>query len=232
MNNQLYQAYLLHKRPFSDSQAMLDILVDGVGQIRMLARLSGKHSVKHKAQLQPFQKLLISFSGNKDLKYLNQFELAGPLNLLSGRALYCGFYLNELCQRIVPHNEPIEQVFVLYNKHLMLLPQSDDYEANLRTFEFQLLELLGYGIDFEFDVEGDKIQEKSFYQYHDEMGWLKLSRQEINEYAVNGKQLQNIHQFNFIDSATRNLAKQLSRYLLKPLLGNKPLKSRELFIKP
>ncbi|MEC8351098.1 MAG: DNA repair protein RecO, partial [Pseudomonadota bacterium] len=27
------------------------------------------------------------------------------------------------------------------------------------------------------------------------------------------------------------MAKQLSRYLLKPLLGKKPLKSRELFIK-
>lgn len=55
MDSEFYTAYLLHRRPFSDSQVMLDMLVEGVGQLRMLARISGRLATKHKAQLQPFQ---------------------------------------------------------------------------------------------------------------------------------------------------------------------------------
>jgi len=236
MNTTLYNAYLLHHRPYSDSQIMIDMLVEGVGQLRMLARLKGRHSIKHKAQLQPFQQLLISYSGKGDLKYLTQFELSGKVTLLKGKSLYCGFYLNELCQRIIPHNEPIEDAYHLYHQHINYLQQDNEVEPYLRTFEFQLLELLGYGVDFEFDIAGDKIQSKSQYQFFDEMGWGKILPNEADYYsyqqAVYGEHLLAILNYDFKKSAVRQLAKQLSRYLLKPLLGNKPLKSRELFIKP
>ena len=53
MDSEFYTAYLLHRRPFSDSQVMLDMLVEGVGQLRMLARVGGRQATKHKAQLQP-----------------------------------------------------------------------------------------------------------------------------------------------------------------------------------
>jgi len=214
---------------------MIDMLVEGVGQLRMLARLKGKQAIKHKAQLQPFQKLLISFTGKGALKYITQFELSGKVTLLKGKSLYCGFYLNELCQRIIPHNEPVEDAYTLYNQHINYLQQENEIEPYLRTFEFQLLELLGYGIDFEFDIAGDKIQSKSQYQYFDEMGWGKILPNEADYYsyqqAVYGEHLLAILNYDFSQSAVRQLAKQLSRYLLKPLLGNKPLKSRELFIK-
>jgi len=39
MDSDFYKAYLLHRRPYSDSQVMLDMLVEGVGQLRMLARV-------------------------------------------------------------------------------------------------------------------------------------------------------------------------------------------------
>jgi len=49
MDSDFYTAYLLHRRPFSDSQVMLDMLVEGVGQLRLLARISGRQATKHKA---------------------------------------------------------------------------------------------------------------------------------------------------------------------------------------
>ena len=107
MDSEFYTAYLLHRRPFSDSQVMLDMLVEGVGQLRMLARVSGRQATKHKAQLQPFQSLLVQYNGKSDLKYINRFEPHGRQTMLQGTELYCGFYMNELSNRILPINEPM-----------------------------------------------------------------------------------------------------------------------------
>ena len=227
MDSDFYTAYLLHRRPYSDSQVMLDMLVEGVGQLRMLARISGRQATKHKAQLQPFQALLVNYSGKYDLKYINKFELHGNSHFLKGDELYCGFYLNELTNRIVPVNEPIEQVFELYKTHLSNLNSGANLQEVLRSYEFQLLELLGYGVDFSFDASGEPIDEKQTYSYFPELGFLV---QEDTRSGFSGKQLNAIANYDFSQSDVLYMAKQLSRYLLKPLLGSKPLKSRELFM--
>lgn len=226
MDSDFYRAYLLHRRPYSDSQVMLDMLVEGVGQLRMLARISGRQATKHKAQLQPFQALLVHYNGKYDLKYINKFELHGTPLFLKGDELYCGFYLNELTNRIVPINEPIDQVFQLYNAHLKNLNSGANLQAVLRSYEFQLLELLGYGVDFSFDASGEPIDEKRTYSYFAEVGFLV---QDDPRSGFSGIQLNAIANHDFSQADVLYMAKQLSRYLLKPLLGNKPLKSRELF---
>ncbi|MEL0640612.1 DNA repair protein RecO [Pseudoalteromonas aliena] len=227
MDSDFYTAYLLHRRPYSDSQVMLDMLVEGVGQLRMLARISGRQATKHKAQLQPFQALLVNYSGKYDLKYINKFELHGNSHFLKGDELYCGFYLNELTNRIVPVNEPIEQVFELYKSHLANLNSGANLQEVLRSYEFQLLELLGYGVDFSFDASGEPIDEALTYSYFPELGFLM---QDDVRSGFSGKQLNSIANHDFSQSDVLYMAKQLSRYLLKPLLGSKPLKSRELFM--
>jgi len=229
MDSDFYTAYLLHRRPYSDSQVMLDVLVEGVGQLRMLARISGRQATKHKAQLQPFQPLLIHYSGKYELKYINRFELHGTTPQLTGDKLYCGFYLNELTNRIVPINEPIEQAFSLYQQHLTKLSHANESQAVLRSYEFQLLELLGYGVDFEYTGEGEQIQKNKLYRYFDEQGFILQNDKATSGFT--GEQLCAIAQRDFNDVDVLHVAKQLSRHLMKPLLGSKPLKSRELFIK-
>ena len=218
-------AYLLHVRKFSDSQIMLDVLVQGVGHMRMLARVKGKNSIKQKANLQPFSQLSIQYTGNGDLKYLNQYEV-DTLVPLKSKALYCGFYLNELTARLTPINEPLDEIFELYHQHLSELVSDEDYEPILRSYEFQLLEALGVGLDFNFDAHGSELKDDTYYQYQNELGWLSLKG---SRRGLSGKQIQQIAQLDFSDKLTRNLAKQLARYLLNPLLGYKKLKSRELF---
>lgn len=227
MDSDFYTAYLLHRRPYSDSQVMLDMLVEGVGQLRMIARISGRQATKHKAQLQPFQALLVHYSGKYDLKYINKFELHGSPHFLAGDELYCGFYLNELTNRIVPINEPIENIFQLYKAHLANLSSGTNLQAVLRSYEFQLLELLGYGVDFNFDTNGEPIDKNKTYSYFPELGFIV---QQDNRTGFSGTQLNAIASHDFSQADVLYMAKQLSRYLLKPLLGTKPLKSRELFM--
>ncbi len=228
MDSEFYTAYLLHRRPFSDSQVMLDMLVEGIGQLRMLARVSGRQATKHKAQLQPFHCLLVKYSGRSDLKYINYFEPYDSQTMLTGTGLYCGFYLNELTNRIVPINEPMESVYHLYKQHLEELSTTKNLQAVLRSYEFQLLEMLGYGVDFSVDAHGDEINDAANYQYFAEYGFV-LHDDPDNGFS--GKQLNAIAAHDFSAPDVLYMAKQLSRHLLKPLLGKKPLKSRELFIK-
>ncbi|GMM82892.1 DNA repair protein RecO [Pseudoalteromonas sp. MTN2-4] len=227
MHNDFRQAYLLHRRPYSDSQAMLSMLVEGVGHLTMLARLKGKQSVKHSAQLQPFTPILCRYAGNYDLKYLNQFELVQNPLPLKGKPLYCAFYLNELSYRVIPSSEPQEYIYELYQKHLKKLVDCNDFEPVLRSYEYQLLEALGFGVEFDMDADGDEIKDKYYYQYIPELGFVVTDNPQM---GFNGKVLNRMASGEFADPEVRKPAKYLSRYLLKPLLGNKALKSRELFL--
>ncbi|MBD1583167.1 DNA repair protein RecO [Pseudoalteromonas sp. S16_S37] len=227
MQNDFRQVYLLHRRAHSDSQWMLNMLVEGVGHLSMIARIKGKQSLKHNAHLRPFAPILAQYAGRYDLKYLNSFELAqNPLEL-QGKQLYCGFYLNELTYRIVPRNEPLEQVFELYQTHLCSLAQNNDVEPILRSYEFQLLSALGFGIEFDIDAHGEPITANLHYQYIPELGFEPI---DTPQYGFSGAVLLAMAEHDFAKATVRTPAKHLSRYLLKPLLGNKALKSRELFI--
>ena len=227
MDSDFRQAYLLHRRPYSDSQILLDVLVEGVGQLKMLARVKGKQSLKHNAQLRPFSLLLLQYAGRYDFKYINRFEPTDNQVTLTGRQLYCGLYLNELTQRVVPVNEPLEQIFELYQLHLTRLSNEPDVEPILRSFELQLLAELGFGVELEFDAEGNPVSPQSAYKYVAEYGFVAVGREPD---TIPGQSLLAIAQQDFSDLGVRRAAKLLTRRLMQPLLGKQGLKSRELFI--
>jgi DNA repair protein RecO (recombination protein O) len=206
---------------------MLNMLVDGIGHLTMLARIKGKHSLKHNAHLQPFGLLLSHYAGRYDLKYLNKFEPANTAIQLTGKRLYCGFYLNELTYRAVPCNEPLEGIFELYQSHLANLEKCHDVEPVLRSYEFQLLAMLGFGLEFDYDAEGEPVNANCTYQYVTELGFVRIDQPQL---GFSGSVLLAMAEYDFSKPEVRRSAKYLSRYLFKPLLGYKALKSRELFI--
>lgn len=175
---------------------MLSVLVDGIGHLSMLARIKGKHAIKQNAHLQPFTRLLCDYAGKYDLKYLNKFELNDSPLSLTGKCLYCAFYLNELIHHIVPCNEPLESVYELYHQHLTQLQTSTDYEPILRSFEYQLLNELGFGIEFDIDADGELITPQHSYEYVAEVGFIKTQ----SHYSVfAGKVLLALSEGNYAD---------------------------------
>ncbi|CCQ10746.1 DNA recombination and repair protein RecO [Pseudoalteromonas luteoviolacea B = ATCC 29581] len=224
MDSDFARAYLLHRRPVSDSSVMLNVVVEGIGHIKMLARIKGKQHLKQNAQLQPFTPLLCRFTGRHEVKYLNQFELLDAYKPDHGKRLYCGFYLNELSYRLMPINEPLDDAFSLYELHLKRLCDNEEVEVILRNYEFELLNLLGFGIEFDVDATGQPIKPALHYGYLSEVGFVP------EQGFYQGKVLMDIAANDFSDVKTRQQAKLLSRQVLRPLLGYKELKSRELFI--
>lgn len=220
----MLHAYLLHSRPYRETSLLVEALTAEQGRVAGIWR-GGRRSKTGAPQL--FQPLLIELVGTGELKTLRQLEMAGPALMLAGPALFSAFYLNEILVRLLPRDESHPDLFVFYADTLACL-QQDEPAVLLRRFEGHLLDALGYGIDFAHDNDsGEPVQAAFGYDFHPERGFTR-SRSVTT--AISGAVLLRLAEGDFSLPAAAQAAKQVHRQALSRLLGNRPLKSRELFL--
>ncbi len=214
-------AYVLHTRPYRETSLLVDLLTLEHGRVSVVARGARKPGSRLRASLQPFQLLQVGWQGRTELKNLRSAEATEVGAMLQGKALLCGLYLNELLQRLLGPLDPHPRLFVLFRYALNELKLATDIEGALRTFERQLLEQLGFALDCSGVVAAGR------YDWRPETG-LQPS---LTERGFPGMHLLAIEQDCYDDPAVRRTAKRLMRVRLAALLGDKPLHSRELFLK-
>jgi DNA repair protein RecO (recombination protein O) len=150
---------------------------------------------------------------------------------LHGKALYSGLYLNELINRLLHSEYPYEDLFELYRCSIEQLALAQPIEPVLRRFEFGLLADMGYALSFDTDgSSGEAIQPAGYYQWIEEQGFVPLGGPMSARNCFSGHDLLAIAAQQWQQSSL-SCAKLISRLALQPLLGNKPLKSRELFMR-
>lgn len=228
-------AYVLHLKPYRDTSAIVDLLTADYGRVSVVVRGVRKSKSPKRQLLNPFHGLLVSFQGEGDLKLLTHFESHQRYFTLVGSHLYSGFYLNELLVRLLPEMDAHNDLFSLYESSIQSLHQQLDIEPVLRCFEFRLLLELGYAISFTEDaIHHQPIKKNANYLCDLEQGFIEVDQDSVQDFAqrliIRGEDLLSIEQHNYSQQTTRRAAKNLTRYLLKPLLGKRPLKSRELFL--
>ena len=217
------QAFLIHRRMYQGSSLLLDFFTKDSGRLRLIAR----GARKSKTSLQMFQCLSISFKGKGELKSLSQWEVDDQPRRLLGDDLILAMYANELILRLLPENDEYPETFNSYWTFLANLNALDSSEKEyaLRNFENQMLEDLGYGLDFSFDINDEHIKEDLQYEFIEHQGFNK----NING-AISGKALVSLsNQETITDPIQLTILKKMNRKRLKSLLGDKPLKSKELF---
>lgn len=228
---QLQPAFVLHTRPYRDTSLLVEALTRDYGRLTLVARGQRQSRQSARRPVQAFTPLLISWQGKSDLKTLVAAESKATIAILSGTYLYSGLYANELLMRLLPQGDAQLDVFLAYQALLGSLSNGDELEVVLRQFEFRLLEELGYGVDLGADAgSGEQISPEQVYQYLSDVGFLRVannSRQAAGGFL--GKDLLAIAGGDYSSKETRRAAKRLARLALAPHLGNKPLKSRELF---
>ena len=233
MRVQLQPAYLLHRRPYRDSSDLLDIFSAEHGRQGLVARgLERKRrGGSLSALLQPFRPLLLSFSGRGELKTLTGAEQAGQLAALRGEALFVGFYVNELLQRLLQRGEEHALLFAAYAEVLERLAGArdrDELQSGLRRFEFTLLERLGYAVDLRRDaLSGDPFSADTVYQLIPERGFLPPHGAVRGGSAYRGADLIAIGEGRHHEAP--RAARRIVRQLLQPHLGPAALRSRSLF---
>ncbi len=223
------RGFVLHRRAYSETSLLVDVFTEDAGRLSLLAKGARARRSAWKSVLQPFTPLLLRWSGKGGLKILTKAEPAAITLPLQQTALYSGFYVNELICRVLEQETAQPQLFQDYLRCLTELAGTPlAVEPVLRRFEFQLLQSLGYGVDFLHCAgSGQPIDENMTYRYREEQGFMaSLIKDNLTFY---GRDLLAFEQRRFDDSTVLQAAKRFTRLALKPYLGSKPLKSRELF---
>ena len=226
----LHQAYLLHRAPYSNSSLLLECFTHSEGRFPAIAKGVQKAGrPKAAGLLQPFQPLILKWSGKGEVKSLIGYEAASKPHNLKGTALYCGFYLNELLLRLTRRQDPHENLFVFYCQTLKNLEEETTLEQTLRQFEIRMLDELGYGLLLGNDYDsGEAVRSEARYNYQVEKGPVLTNS--LENQSISGKTLLALQEARKMDERELLEARILLRRVLKYYLGDKPLKSRELFL--
>ncbi len=223
------RAFVLHGRPYSETSLLLDVFTENEGRVCVLAKGARGRRSSLKGCLQPFTPLLIRWSGRGDVKTLREAE---PISLalpLTGSVLYSGLYVNELLSRVLEQGTAYPALFFDYLQCLQILAASEyTPEYALRRFELALLTNIGYGVDYLHCAgSGEPVADTMHYRYREEKGFI--ASLVVDHYSFTGYELKALAIGEFPDHVTLKAAKRFTRIALKPYLGEKPLKSRELF---
>lgn len=173
--------------------------------------------------------LLVRWGGRGEVKTLRNAEAVSLGLPLSGMMLYSGLYVNELLARVLEQETNYSVLFFDYLQCLQALAAEDSSpEQALRQFELALLHHLGYGLDFLHCAgSGLPVDDAMTYRYREEKGFI--ASLVVDHYSFTGRELRALAERQFPDAETLRAAKRFTRMALKPYLGGKPLKSRELF---
>jgi DNA repair protein RecO (recombination protein O) len=223
-------AYILHHRPFRDSSQILDIVTQEHGKIALVARGSRGSKSRLAGLLRPFLPLKVSWLARSDLGTLTGAEAAGAPLGLHGDAMLSAFYVNELLLNFLHRHDPQPEIFELYEQVISVLGSTSNIAVTLRSFELELLSLLGYAVNLahEFGTQQD-LDPGQNYDYRVEQGPVPVDRAE-GRLVFSGAVLKSIQAQQFDDPGVLRAANRLLREVIAHQLGGKELKSRKVLM--
>ncbi|MET0052393.1 MAG: DNA repair protein RecO [Candidatus Thiodiazotropha sp.] len=225
----LIPAFVIHRRDYRNSSLLLELFTESEGRVAAIAKGVKSARSSRAMVLHPFTPLRVSLSGRGEVLTLSQAEADGRAYGLSGERVYCGLYLNELVLRLLHRSDPAPGLYRAYSEGLMRLAGEESMDRCLREFELQMLMELGYGLLLDRTADTDQpVEADRRYEYHVEQGPV-IALSSNPENTVKGSTLLNLHHRVVLDATENREAKHLMRRVLAHYLGNRPLKSRELF---
>lgn len=220
----LQAAYVLHTRKYRETSIIADIFTEEFGVLSVLAKGVRKQKSRLASVLRCFTPLQISFTGKSDLKILTGAEVIPPITNLPGRAMYCGFYINELIKHFLHKDDAQPEIFQHYRNCLSKLAVEQELETALRLFELELLENVGYGLQLEHDgITGKAIEQHKRYHYQQDLGPIETA-----DGFIRGETLQALAKKQLSNKHTYREAKRLMRQQIDFHLHGRELKSRSL----
>jgi DNA repair protein RecO (recombination protein O) len=167
----LTPGYVLHHRPWRDTSRILEVLTREHGRLTLFAHGVRGPKAKLAALLQPFQLLLLSWSGRGEAPQLTGAERAAAAAALPQRCLLAAFYLNELLLKLTTRHDALPELFDHYHDALEQLRGDAPLAPCLRVFEKRLLEVLGYGLDLASEARsGLPLEPDAYYDFHPGVG--------------------------------------------------------------
>ena len=223
-------SFVLHAYPYRETSLIVEALTREHGRVALVARGAKRARSELRGLLQAFQPLLLSWSGQQELKTLLRAEWRGGLPRVGGSALLCGFYLNELLLKLLPREDPHAELFGDYETALADLAAGRDQAPVLRRFEVRLLAAMGYALPLVRDADtGAPIDPSARYHYAFDRGPRReapVGRPRVP--IVRGTTLIALAEQRYPDAATAAEAKRLMREVLDHYLEQRGVESRRV----
>ena len=176
-------AYVLHRYDWSESSLILDLFTREQGRLAVAAKGAKRPYSQLRPVLLPFQRVHVALgrvpkSDSADpqlseVQNLRSAEWAGGAAMLTGAALFSGFYLNELLMKLMARHDPHPALFDIYAQTLPSLASAEETEAQaaLRAFEISLLKEVGVLPDLSLvTLTREEVQETERYALLPEAG--------------------------------------------------------------
>jgi DNA repair protein RecO (recombination protein O) len=216
-------AFLLHRREWQNTSLILDCLTLDYGRVNLIAK--GGRSSRNRALFQPFIALTVSWTGQSDLHTLMSIE--GKMLDVVDSSYLSLLYINELLTAFLPKNDSAEFVYLRYRSLLeSTLARSVD-QRDLRSFERDLMNDLGYLPDLGVDANsGLPIDDSCYYQFDPTLGFFRV------EDASRGHAGSSILSWNagmLESSAVDSLTASVMRSIIDLNLQGKILNSRAVY---
>lgn len=229
MRNEVLHGYLIHHRKYREKSHIVHLFTQEYGRVDGILRQTPP------PQYQPIR---LQATGKSELKNFTKLEILNQPVFFHGDAFFAGFYLNEIVLRLCPLEEAMPQTFEQYQLTLLQLQQLASHKQAslflrqiLRQFEHVLLVELGYAIDFSTDASQRDIQVNQHYQFQLNDGFLPVSQ--ASRSTLDGMLIASMQSYedgqDFSHEQLQLLGK-LYRQMISSLLGDRPLKSRQLWI--
>ena len=224
-HNEWDDCFLLHQRAHGETSLIVDMFTRTNGKMSLIAKGAKKPKSKFFGYLSPFTKLKITYTGRSELKTLTNIDrdFSKSTNSLS-KTSYSLLYINELLIRLLPKDASQEDLFILYEDFLTKIHSGDDIEFTLRHFELDLLDMLGYGLDFESDIDkNEQIDPEKNYSFIPQRGF-----RESNTSNFSGKDIINIR-FRDLSKVSKKHLKHITQEAIHFCLDGRDLSSRDIF---
>lgn len=224
-------AYVLHGYPFKETSLIVEVMSRNHGRVALVARGARQPRSALRGVLVAFQPLELGWFGQAELRTLAKAEWQGGHPLLSGQALLCGYYLNELLLKLLPRDDPHPSLFECYGEALAALSGGQPQQPVLRRFEKALLRELGYGLTLDRNADsGEQIDPARHYIYIIERGPVPAESAGGDGVAVSGEVLLAMASDDWSAAETLAQGKLMMRRLIQHYLGGQALQSRRVFI--
>jgi DNA repair protein RecO (recombination protein O) len=224
--------FILHTIPYRETSLLVDVFSLNYGRVRCVAKGFRKPNKKGIAKtLFPYAEHHHQWQGRGELKTLIQAEPIQAPVFLKQESLYVGLYVNELLYKLLYQNDPHPSLYRFYHQFMSHLSVSGLDQAELRRFEMQLLEELGYGLVLGSEADsGQAVSAEHLYYYIPDQGLKLIQDQNANKtQALSGADIIALSQGELDKPSVLRTAKQLTRQVIDFYLDGKELNSRELY---
>jgi len=221
-------AYVLHARAYGETSQLVELFTAAAGRLGVLAK--GVRGRRRHVALQPFQPMLVSWSGRGELPVLTEWEATRPPFALRGEALLGGFYLSELLMRLCRRHDADPALFAAYGQALHDLVTDRCLSSTLRSFDKALLGSLGVAPSWTHDGDGEAIRADRWYRCAPEALPRPIMGPGRGPWEVKGMALLAFAvEPLVIPPDSRAAVNGLFRALIAEQLGGAPLRTRALW---